>query len=140
MFQLKSQKLFGYGYDYNLQFVSFSVCSVSVVPTQQLQPCMFRISLYGLGSICSQAMDPEKLFRSFDYFTEFVSHLSFASAITGVRGTWDFLLGTAYSWDSSLLISCFSSGYSSGKLSRMEGWQVCGAGSEARRSWLPFGK
>ena len=67
------------------------------------------------------AVDPEQLFFSFHYFIDFVSHLSFASAITGVRGTWDFLFGTAYSWDSSLLISCFSI-HSFGKLSRMEGW------------------
>ena len=52
------------------------------------------------------------------------SNLSFASAITRVRGSWALLLGLSNSWVSSFPNSLFRSGYSSGRVSRTDGCQV----------------
>lgn len=65
------------------------------------------------------------------------AHLSFASAMHGVKGSCAFLIGRSNIWASSLPSWRRSSGYSLGRLSTMEGWQARSAGSPARRSWLP---
>ena len=65
------------------------------------------------------------------------TYLSFASAITGVKGSWALLIGLSNICDSSLLNSILSSGYSLGRVSMTEGCQFLRGASCALKSWLP---
>ena len=100
---------------------------------------MSHISQYVQGSNCSHGCGSwnSKLRWEIVCWETLHPYLSFASAITRVRGFCAFLLGLSTIWASSFPNSYFSSGYSSGRVSRTEGCQVRRGGSDTLRSWLP---
>ena len=68
--------------------------------------------------------ETEDCVERFFFIFYILPDLSFASAITLVRGSWALLLGLSNSWVSSFPNSLLRSGYSSGRVSRTDGCQV----------------